>query len=262
MTKLNDYIEKYRKIHEKIEQPVFFDNTELITEKNFGIYGDGWTLVRRSLPFITEFQIKKQRKIDVLDYGCGKALYYKNSIVDATRGLSKALGNTSFKDYMDARVNTWDLYDPAVANFSTKPVGKQYDLVTNCDVMEHIPEEHVTDVLIDIFSFVKEDGMAVFTITGTPASLFFRDEQKNVGENLHCTQRKIEWWIDKITNASNGRAFGLVYLGEMLRVKTSRVITNTTKHGFDSQHHQIDMNFINNFYDRVAKEGIQNINTI
>lgn len=261
MSKLNEYVEKYRKIHEREEQPIFVDKVPLYEVKEFGVYGDGWTLVRRASPFITEYQVKKQRKITVLDYGCGQAHYYMNGLVNATRGLEKTLGESSFKEYMVQRTELWDRYDPAVAKFASKPQDKQYDVVACCDVMEHIPEECVSEVLNDVFSFCKEDGLVVLTITGTPAALYFKDEKGEIGENLHCTQYLGEWWLEKAKASANNRAFAIFYIGKMEDVGRG-IITNTTIYTHNSKYYDFDKQFYESYFQRVAKDGLKNIISI
>lgn len=108
----------------------------------------------------------------VLDYGCGKAELWKQ------HGLRTLLGVKLF------------LYDPGVVEFQKKP-GVPADLVICTDVMEHIPENCVDDVLKDIESFSKK--AIFFSISTRKASKFLPN-----GQNAHVTVKPKEWWMEKI----------------------------------------------------------------
>lgn len=60
-----------------------------------------------------------------------------------------------------------------------------------CDVMEHIPPEHVDKVLENIRSKTKKG--VLFNIA------FFNDGFGNmIGERLHLTVRDCQWWVDRL----------------------------------------------------------------
>jgi hypothetical protein len=69
----------------------------------------------------------------VLEYGCGRS----------------RLGEVFASPNLD-----WRKYDPAIPEFSKQPEGA-VDFVVCTDVMEHIPESDVDDVLLHIASFSK-----------------------------------------------------------------------------------------------------------
>ena len=52
-------------------------------------------------------------------------------------------------------VETIQLYDPGVEEFSTRP-STNFDGVISTDVLEHIPEEDIDWVLAERFSFAKK----------------------------------------------------------------------------------------------------------
>jgi hypothetical protein len=119
-------------------------------------------------------QLVKQSNISTaLDYGCGKARAWKERDLQRLWKLSKV-----------------GLYDPGVDQYSTKPEGK-YDLVLCMDVMEHIPEHLVDEVLADICSYACK--AVFFNICTRPASKVLVD-----GSNAHATVRTKQWWQKKI----------------------------------------------------------------
>ena len=123
------------------------------------------------------FEIIKNNNVKtILDYGCGKAKFH--SILFNNR---KVPGSP-----MGVNITS---YDPAVAQFSNKPTG-QYDLVLCIDVMEHVQEDKVDEVLKDIFSY----GNKVFlTITCYPAMQTLTN-----GKNAHYTVKEPDWWKEKL----------------------------------------------------------------
>jgi cyclopropane fatty-acyl-phospholipid synthase-like methyltransferase len=108
----------------------------------------------------------------LLDYGCGKA-----------QGRKKSYDNWNI-------IPT--LYDPAVEVYSAKPIGK-FDGVICTDVMEHVPEEEVDEVLQDIFQYSRR--FVLFGISTVPAKKRFPD-----GTNVHVTVKSRDWWIDRISS--------------------------------------------------------------
>ena len=84
----------------------------------------GWTSVK-NLRFVLP-QVRTLSPSSVIDYGCG------------TSPLLQLLDVKSIKERRH--------YDPAVADYSASPT-KQYDLLISIDVLEHIDELHLDEVL-------------------------------------------------------------------------------------------------------------------
>lgn len=109
----------------------------------------------------------------ILDYGCGKAIqYHKENIHE-----------THFYGIMPS------LYDPAVKEYSTLPQGN-FDAVICTDVLEHIEEEDVAEIIKEIYS--KADRFVYLGICNVPANSFLPD-----GRNAHVTLRSLEWWVEQ-----------------------------------------------------------------
>ncbi|MFG0333086.1 MAG: hypothetical protein ACF8TS_06980 [Maioricimonas sp. JB049] len=126
-----------------------------------GIYGcSSEKLIARIFPEVLEL-----RPGSILDYGCGQS-----RLVDMLR--------------FDNNVEIFR-YDPAIPGIDTLPVWHA-DLVINTDVMEHVPEEDVDDVLAEIRSI---SDRAIFNIATAPARCILPN-----GQNAHCTVRSSDWW--------------------------------------------------------------------
>jgi hypothetical protein len=128
------------------------------------------------LPFAREVNPRR-----ILDYGCGKS--------QICRELAGQVGAEAV------------LYDPAISALSAKP-DAPCDFAINNDVLEHIPEDQLDDIIADIKSLAPK---AVFTISVALADAILEN-----GENAHCTVRTPEWWQARLTK----------HYGEAYRVPT------------------------------------------
>jgi len=120
--------------------------------------------------------IKKFAVQRVLDYGCGRGDQYR-----APHRIHRAWG-----------LQWWHirLYDPAFPTHDERPHGK-FDLVVCSDVLEHIPEDQVDDVIGELFMFA---GKAVWaSVCSRPAKKNFTDSDVN----LHVTLHPVLWWEKK-----------------------------------------------------------------
>ena len=111
--------------------------------------------------------INKEKPQSLLDYGCGQSDLYK----------------------LITGVPTVDRYDPAIPGIDVKPTG-EYDLVVCTDVMEHIPEDTVDEVLQDLQLLGKT---VYIVISCVPAYAKLPN-----GENAHTTVKPQKWWVTKL----------------------------------------------------------------
>jgi hypothetical protein len=135
--------------------------TELHQKKRYGVTANGYLSHVRAC--MVDLRAKK-----VLEYGCGRSQ------------LGEFLKPTGVE---------WLRYDPAITEFSKQPEGP-VDFVVCTDVMEHIPEADVDDVLRHIASFSKN---VFFNIATRPA----RNVLPN-GQNAHCTVWTAQKWEAKL----------------------------------------------------------------
>jgi len=110
--------------------------------------------------------IKDKHLKTILDYGCGKAKFHPKE---------------------------WnaDKYDPAVPEYSEKPTGR-YDLVICTDVLEHIPQNHLDEVIEDIFNY--SDQWVFISVCCRKAKEILPN-----GYNAHATIESTKWWKDKFS---------------------------------------------------------------
>ncbi len=123
-------------------------------------------------PHIPEIEsLLREKKLEtILDYGCGKA---------------------------ETQPPEWSVtnYDPAVKKFSGRPEGT-FDLVISTDVLEHVPEDYVDEVVQDIFSFSKH--WVFLSISTREAHAILPN-----GMNAHATVKPPGWWEDKLFKYNN-----------------------------------------------------------
>lgn len=113
---------------------------------------------------VQEYNIKT-----MLDYGCGKASCHKEKLADSVY-----------------------LYDPYYLPYDIKPKGT-FDMVICTDVLEHVPEDEVGQVLHELISYTNE--VLFLSISTRLASKKFAN-----GENVHITIKPKEWWEAMLQN--------------------------------------------------------------
>jgi len=105
----------------------------------------------------------------ILDYGCGRSDLVAHFWKDGTRRIAK--------------------YDPGISDYKAMPEGV-FDLVIACDVLEHIPLEHVDIILGEIRA---KSERAIFTISMRPSRAKLPD-----GSNAHVTLLTATEWAEWI----------------------------------------------------------------
>jgi hypothetical protein len=142
-------------------------------------------------------EVELLRPRSVVDYGCGQSK------------LLEALGLAA-----DVRLVR---YDPAIPAFQERPRDVS-DLLLNVDVLEHIEEGDIDDVLADMRSLCRN---AIIIVDTAPAVRTLDD-----GRNAHVSLHPHAWWRDRIS-----RHFGALEV-----VGTAR----RTRAGFKTWSHDRD----------------------
>tara|TARA_B100000029_G_scaffold383086_1_gene378507 strand:+ start:3853 stop:4518 length:666 start_codon:yes stop_codon:yes gene_type:complete len=126
--------------------------------------------------------IEKNKIKSMLDYGCGKGIYYDNSF------NSDGLKIKSLRSYWNIEI---DLYDPCYEKNSFLDINKKFDLVICVDVLEHIPSCDIDWVLEKIVDKAKK---YVFINIACHPAIALLPNKKNAHININPPQ----WWHQKI----------------------------------------------------------------
>jgi hypothetical protein len=143
---------------------------QLETLHSSGVFG---TVARSYAPMVAAV-INKLEVTHVLDYGCGSNL-----------SLAKALHEKNLVKHKFK----YQAYDPCVPEYAALPVPAE--LVACIDVLEHIEEDSIDEVLDHLQSLTEAVG--VFSIDTGPAVKVLSD-----GRNAHVLQRPPEWWLPRL----------------------------------------------------------------
>jgi len=204
MSKLEEYVEKYTKLYAGEQKLDILKGQPRPGE----VYGDGLEFLNKVLTFVDYTISRKRRAVSVLDYGCGQAMHtHKRNY-----NMSEKFKDTTIGERFAGMLQCYYCYDPAVKRYSVKPSpGSLFDVVAIADVLEHVPEEHVKEVIQDSLSFTKEDGIYIATVCNNPSHSHFRNSDDTTGENLHCTLKPMQWWIDMFHSVIEDKAFILIH---------------------------------------------------
>jgi hypothetical protein len=129
------------------------------------IYG---TTSVKNLRFLRP-EIKLLKPRSILDYGCGQSRLIDMLDVGYPVELYR--------------------YDPAIPTYANKP-DKVVDLLISIDVLEHIEEADLDEVLTEMRASCRN---AVIVIDTKPAKAILPD-----GRNAHVTVRPHAWWREKL----------------------------------------------------------------
>jgi 2-polyprenyl-3-methyl-5-hydroxy-6-metoxy-1,4-benzoquinol methylase len=137
---------------------------------SFGTSATHYTNILDKIFYTLNFQ-----NVTILDYGCGKQV---------------------LKPYIENKGFTYVPYDPAIEGIDNLDKTKNYDLVINFDVLEHIKDNGTLDnVIKEILSLSK---YCIFAISTRLAGQILPN-----GENAHCTVHDYKWWLNKFKSLTN-----------------------------------------------------------
>jgi hypothetical protein len=142
----------------KISPEYLEQNRRLHETGHYGISGTRWAKTVANVCAVAGSR-------DVLDYGCGQCT------------LEKDLG--------------WPIrnYDPCIPGLDAPP--EPADVVVCTDVLEHVEEDCLDEVLDDLQRVTRRIGFLV--IATRPADKILPD-----GRNAHLIQQAAPWWLPKL----------------------------------------------------------------
>jgi len=123
----------------------------------------------------------------LIDVGCGTGRAsvklaskgFKVSLLDITKN---ALDTQTLVDLFGVEFHELCLWETLVV--------EPYDWFYCCDVMEHIPPEHIDDALDSLKDIAKKGFLNI--------AMFDEPYGDLIGEKLHLTVRGYPWWMDRL----------------------------------------------------------------
>ncbi len=135
--------------------------------------------------------VAKTGSCSILDYGAGKGIAYDLSPIEIPgHGPAETL-----IDYWN--VDAVHCFDPCYPPYSALPDAR-FDAVVCTDVLEHCPEEDMSWIVGELFSFARNFVFA--SIACFPALTHLPN-----GENAHLTIREPSWWQDLFATAARAQ---------------------------------------------------------
>ena len=125
------------------------------------------------VPQIAEL-VRESGAQTLLDYGCGAGEQYTKHRWHKAWGVMPTL------------------YDPAVPEFSELPI-EQFDGVICTDVLEHVPEPELGDVIGDLVRLSR-----MWCFVSVCCRLAKWNKRLPGGGNVHVTVRPQAWWIERL----------------------------------------------------------------
>ena len=120
--------------------------------------------------------VREHKAKTLLDWGCGAGEAWR----------------PPHKMHKDMGLRWFDvtLYDPAFPEHDERPLAHStFDGVLCSDVLEHVPEEDVDDLVATLFRHARQFVWA--SVCCRPAKKLFPD-----GRNMHVTLQPLAWWTE------------------------------------------------------------------
>lgn len=137
-----------------------------------GAQFQGWTVQQ----YRTQIKklVERTQSTDLLDYGSGQGLAWPKLAADLGVNVCK--------------------YDPSIPRLARKPQRAFHGVICT-DVLEHIPEGLVDNVIAELFEYAQR--FLFVTTCPRPAKKLFED-----GTNMHVTVKPAAWWLEKLAAAN------------------------------------------------------------
>lgn len=174
---MSKYLQYYKDIFEG--KPFIRDGKEVTINEKTVFDGGGIQLIYDEL----EYELDKRDCASILDFGGGTAVHWHKKV--RIPGQKEMMTATEF---FGARLRGFFRYDPAHPHYNVKPTGK-YEIIMCTEVLEHVPLDEMDELLTEMKSYLKDDGVVIFTIPKTLSSNSFPD-----GQNTHVTLMETSEW--------------------------------------------------------------------
>lgn len=142
--------------------------------------------------------LRQDRGLSFLDLGCSGGGMVLDAIIRGHLGIGLEGSDWSLvqqrAEWRLLRENlfTCDITKPFLLVDKEKGEVKQFDVITAWEVLEHIKEEDLKQMFINIKKHLSENGIFVGSISS------WNDIDAETGINWHVTVQPKEWWLEKL----------------------------------------------------------------
>ena len=139
-----------------------------------------------------------QHKESAIDFGCGNG---KSSELLRELGFKQVhLVDFITPDFLAVDINDAVVFHRASLWDKALYALPKCDFSVCTDVLEHIPEQHVDQVLDLIADRLQDTGIAYFRIAlwGSETEDQRRKAKEKYGGELHVTVKPSQWWLEKL----------------------------------------------------------------
>lgn len=226
---LNEKINLYIRLINTTNDILPQNRVQLITEHPFAFYSDDYKYPRGAkndnthcLRFVKKCEEIFGRKISYLDLGCAGG----GLVFDFLARDNFAVGLEG-SDYPSKNLGgEWSVIDDYLFNCDITKEFKimdtktgqiyRFDVIGLWEVFEHIPEEFLPQLMINIKNHLKEDGLLAASIA------VFRDEDRELGAVYHVNVKDKEWWEEFFRNSGFELVDGLFEIEDFPRGSGNR----------------------------------------
>ena len=153
--------------------------------------------------FLNHFKAQMSPGESIIDFGCGTG---KAGFFFFLQGFEVHMVDIAMNCLDESIANFLSLHPPRIdflqaCLWELPEALEKTDWIYCCDVLEHIPTQHVDDVLFQIAQRCKKGGFLEITLEQDSLGAL-------IGQELHLTVRSKEWWMEKINRHWKIDAFG------------------------------------------------------
>jgi hypothetical protein len=132
-------------------------------------------------------------------------------------------------------------------DITTTDVGKEFDLVVCCDLLEHLTESEIDAAIKNIYNHMSDNGKAIIKIGVEEIKDFENDP-------THVTKRPHSWWHKKIESFGFGLFRGFTEIGEAVYIKNKELERIEDKRCIEIKEDELPKNIFG-IYFFIRKDG-------
>lgn len=156
------------------------------TKSNYVSYGDdpGW------IPTASVLARLLEPKSSMLEVGCAKGYFVKAALIFGINCIGIDISQYAIANAVTGVKNRVFVQNIAEAHY------KNLDSVVSWEMLEHVPEDEVNTVLLNLHAASKAGGLQVHRICLDMASNYAHQDK----DHTHVTVKPRQWWEERFEN--------------------------------------------------------------